>query len=841
MKYFLFFLLLPVFLKSQIFEKNFLNPLYFPPTGNQIHHYDTINGTYVVFGDLNSPTKGGLVKINKLGDTLWSKKLHLHQGKTFNPEGLILLNNSYLVVIGYSYGPNTWCCNSLYFDYYDLLGSYLVTDSITLGIAQGYNLQTIGPDNNGDYYLNYRNDILQGQTIIRNAILEKRNSNNVVVWQKQYSSSVPQGSSNYHTISDFAVTNDNSIYMLRNGAFVEKLNSSGVTQFTVNPGSLYPPSNINTVLPYKIIGLKDSSFIVESQVTDTSTVVLNLRNSIAHYSSSGVLIDSLTLSNIFFSSMTESNNGEIVCNYNIYAPSYSGAGILFLNSNLTIRNFYPFNLWSGIYNTGKLSANNVGGAFYTCGYSSGNTLITQVCSFDSLMNTYPNKILGSVHLDNDKDCNNSIPDYNLTGNLISASNGSMQSFISITNSIGDYTLTLPNNTYTLQHIPATNKLNSCGGYSVSLITTGTTTLTKNYFDTLVPNIKDMQVVSFLSSKKPGDNTFLYVFYQNNGTNTVSANISIVKDSSFQFINASSPLSSISGDTLIYSFNNLKPDSSGQLILSFIINPSLPLGSNLSLVSSCFQNNDISPWDNVDSISTQASMWSPKNSSASTGFDANSIQVDKPFLIDGNETLVYKINFQNTNKRSVKKLVIMDSLNKNLDLTTFKIIKSSHSISNIRIEKNILYVVYENINLPDSATSSSHSNGFLVYSIKPKSSLPLGTLINNRSSFAFDLFPLKNTNNVVNKINRYVVGIKENNPHDQNLLLFPNPTNDQVVLMSNTIINSIELITLEGKVVMTSKNINAKETTLHLGHLSQGLYLMKISTENEFIVKKVSKN
>ena len=138
------------------------------------------------------------------------------------------------------------------------------------------------------------------------------------------------------------------------------------------------------------------------------------------------------------------------------------------------------------------------------------------------------------------------------------------------------------------------------------------------------------------------------------------------------------------------------------------------------------------------------------------YDPNDKQVFPSGLGDNNKTLKteelqYLIRFQNTGNYYAEDIVIRDTLNENLDLKTFNFISASHPISEIRMERNALAFVFENIFLPDSIRNEPESHGFLSYSIKANSDIEEGVVIDNTAHIYFDSNPAIVTNTVKNEM------------------------------------------------------------------------------------------
>jgi len=114
--------------------------------------------------------------------------------------------------------------------------------------------------------------------------------------------------------------------------------------------------------------------------------------------------------------------------------------------------------------------------------------------------------------------------------------------------------------------------------------------------------------------------------------------------------------------------------------------------------------------------------------------------------------VYRVRFQNTGTAPAQEVIIRDLLDSDLDITTLHILASSHPITQVEIiPDNALIISYEGINLPDSGSNLQGSQGFVIFSIKPKSNLPEGTQITNQAGIYFDFNEVVLTNTTLNTL------------------------------------------------------------------------------------------
>lgn len=114
----------------------------------------------------------------------------------------------------------------------------------------------------------------------------------------------------------------------------------------------------------------------------------------------------------------------------------------------------------------------------------------------------------------------------------------------------------------------------------------------------------------------------------------------------------------------------------------------------------------------------------------------------------NSWITYTIQFQNTGTAPALNIHLKDSLDSQLDLSTFEVIGYSHTNTTM-LNGNKLIVHFPNINLSDSTSSSDSSKGFFQYRIKPISNLPCGTKIYNTASIYFDYNSPIITNTTIN--------------------------------------------------------------------------------------------
>ena len=117
----------------------------------------------------------------------------------------------------------------------------------------------------------------------------------------------------------------------------------------------------------------------------------------------------------------------------------------------------------------------------------------------------------------------------------------------------------------------------------------------------------------------------------------------------------------------------------------------------------------------------------------------------------NEELIYTVRFQNTGNDVAYDVRIEDEIDPNLDLSTFRILGSSHyEVLSTSIEDRLVTFDFRDIFLPDSTADKQGSNGHVMYAIKQLDSLNEFTPVENTASIFFDLNPPVITNTTKNE-------------------------------------------------------------------------------------------
>lgn len=204
-----------------------------------------------------------------------------------------------------------------------------------------------------------------------------------------------------------------------------------------------------------------------------------------------------------------------------------------------------------------------------------------------------------------------------------------------------------------------------------------------------------------------------------------------------------------------------------------------------------------------------------------------------------QLITYKIGFQNTGTADAVSIVLVDTLSSTLDLSSFKILYSTHSfkseITPTPDGRYRLAVTYAGINLPPSSVNEAASHGYIEFALLPKSTTALGTQIKNRAFIYFDFNSYIETNSVLQTValpdvvsSPVTVRISggEFNVSDQSLTYGDAPTNPILITnagSSGLIATSLntDIVTFESGKLVIHKSGTA---TLNYKHNGNAKYL-----------------
>jgi uncharacterized repeat protein (TIGR01451 family) len=193
----------------------------------------------------------------------------------------------------------------------------------------------------------------------------------------------------------------------------------------------------------------------------------------------------------------------------------------------------------------------------------------------------------------------------------------------------------------------------------------------------------------------------------------------------------------------------------------------------------------------------------------------------------NSTLKYQIRFENTGNDTAYHVVIRDTLSNLLDLSTFEVQGASHRVNTELSLNGIVAFHFNYIMLPDTGVDKQGAQGYVTFSIKPKTTVADYTLLCNKAAIYFDQNPPIITNDACNllveRIPTVVSGLETTNSNVK-ASIFPNPASDLVNLPKD--MESASIYNAIGEEMM-----KANTPSVNISHLHNGVYFVKTRLKN----------
>lgn len=205
-----------------------------------------------------------------------------------------------------------------------------------------------------------------------------------------------------------------------------------------------------------------------------------------------------------------------------------------------------------------------------------------------------------------------------------------------------------------------------------------------------------------------------------------------------------------------------------------------------------------------------------------------------------EDIIYTIRFQNTGNDVAYDVVIKDTLDANLNHSTFRVLGSSHAdkLSTSMNDAGVVNFEFRNIFLPDSTANLEGSQGYVTYLIRANEGLPEYTGIQNSAGIYFDQNPPVLTNTTLNVMVSELPTVSTTPPDESpDFRILPNPTTG-IYEVQGIREGTYKIFNTAGQHLQSGDMKNNMQ--IDISDMPQGVYFMSVTVNHQNIVKRIIK-
>lgn len=328
----------------------------------------------------------------------------------------------------------------------------------------------------------------------------------------------------------------------------------------------------------------------------------------------------------------------------------------------------------------------------------------------------------------------------------------------------------------------------------------------------------------------GSSQRYWLTYKNKGNQVLTGDITFAYNNNALTVTGIYPGYTTNAPGLLTcNFTNLQPFEMRTVMVTMQVNtPTSPYPVNIgdvlnfTLTGNSTQT-DETPEDNqIDFHQTVQYSQDPNNIVCLEG---DTVSVNKI-----GEYLHYTINFENIGTAAAGFVVVANEIDTTkYNVQSLQVLNSSHRVT-ATLTGTTLKFRFTNINLAPNARGSAS------FKIKTLETLTAGDAVMSRASIVFD----ENEAIVTNEaITTFAVLGKEDFTNNT-VKIYPNPTSGSVSIIANSLINVLELYDVQGRLLQSAK-VNSTSAALDITNKPQGMYIVKVISDNGIATEKILKN
>ncbi len=232
-----------------------------------------------------------------------------------------------------------------------------------------------------------------------------------------------------------------------------------------------------------------------------------------------------------------------------------------------------------------------------------------------------------------------------------------------------------------------------------------------------------------------------ICYRNMSPYPISGVIEVVLDDLLEYNYSNPPAESIDGQTISWSFENL---ASWEMFFDDLV-VNTPSEQNIGDFMSSSVTIYVDYEGELIPITEQFI-----EQEVTCAYDPNDITgtpegYTDDHLVLADSRMEYLIRFQNTGNASAGTVMVVDTLDVDMDFSTFQLVANSHNVMTTIEESGRVEFLFEDINLPDSISDEVGSHGMVSFKIDFIDNVDVGEEINSTAHIFFDNNPAVVTN------------------------------------------------------------------------------------------------
>ncbi len=356
-----------------------------------------------------------------------------------------------------------------------------------------------------------------------------------------------------------------------------------------------------------------------------------------------------------------------------------------------------------------------------------------------------------------------------------------------TGSDGKYRFYVPDGKYQISVQPDECWQLTTDSLSYTVNIAGNVALNRNFGFQLVPKAQAVQPRLSSGPTRCGFDVPFVLSVHNEGCVPSKGMFGLVRSPLAKYLGAAVFPDRVRGDTLLWNYASLVGTATQQLKLSFQIEGTDFLGDTIHIKTLAYIENPQGQLQLASTYDYRSEIRCAYDPNDKLTFPNRRNAYPRNYTLF-KEEMEFLVRFQNTGNDTAFTVVIHDTLDKNLDWSTFRPLAGSHPFETHIQENGAVSFTFKNILLPDSKTNEPLSHGFVSYRISPKRGLPEQTEILNTAYIYFDFNPPIQTNTTSNVMVSSLPRVTRTKDINSSLdhKLYPNPFDDQLLLEIATV-------------------------------------------------------